>query len=251
MTGTVVAGDIAERFDTGGWEFTPEVVGVFDDHVRQSVPHYDVIQDLVATASDWLLPAGGVYVDLGASTGTTAGIILDRHPDRDATAWLYDDQPDMLARAREKLAAYGGRVETVEARIETGPLKHAGADLTTCLWTLQFLPLAARVDALRLAREASKPSGAILIAEKVRPVDARWAEIANDCSHDWKADHGIPDAAIRAKARALRGVLRPLPADTLVSLMSVAGWTNIDVIFRWHSWVLVGAFATETGYDVS
>lgn len=241
--------DIAETFKTGAWEFTPEVVGVFDEHVRASVPHYDVIQGLVAAASDWLLPAHGVYVDLGASTGTTAEMILSRHPTRDVTAWLYDEQPDMLDRAREKLAAHGNRARLVPLKVEAGPYKHDAADLTTCLFVLQFLPCDARLTTLRLAREQSKASGAILVAEKVLSSDARWAEIGNDCSHDWKADHGISDTAIRAKARALRGVLRPLPSTALLNLMREAGWVDIEVMFRWHNWILVGAFATSCGYD--
>lgn len=239
--------DVAERFGAGGWTFTPEVVGVFDEHVRASVPHYDVIQQMVAAASDWLLPAEGVYADLGSSTGTTASLILARHADRNVSAYLYDEQPDMVAKARENLTGHGSAVRAVTARIQHGPLHHTDADLTTALFTLQFLPVADRVAALRLARDASKASGALLVAEKVLPADPRWAEIANDCSHDWKADHGLGDAAIRAKARALRGVLRPVPVDGLTRLVTAAGWVDADVIWRWHSWVLLGAFATHDG----
>jgi tRNA (cmo5U34)-methyltransferase len=239
--------DVSERFGSGGWEFTPEVVEVFDEHVRASVPHYDVIQHLVATASDWLLPAGGVYADLGSSTGTTAGLILDRHPDRRISAYLYDEQPDMVAKARQRLEQYGSRVRPLTTRIEHGPLSHVDADLTTALFTLQFLDVRDRLAALRLARAAANATGAILVAEKVLPVDARWAEIANDCSHDWKAEHGLSDTAIRAKASSLRGVLRPLPVAGLMRLLEASGWVDVDVVWRWHSWVLIGGFATHDG----
>lgn len=236
--------DVAEQFSTGAWAFTPEVVAVFDDHVRASVPHYDVIQDQVAAASDWLLPAQGVYADLGASTGTTAALVTARHPERAVEVYLYDEQPDMLAKAEANLTDLGSRLHTSTARIQDGPLDHASADLTTALFTLQFLPAAARVSALALARSASADSGALLVAEKVRPTDSRWAEIANDLSHDWKADHGISDAAIRAKARALRGVLRPSAIADLLRSITSAGWAQPEVLFRWHSWALVGAYAT-------
>jgi len=72
--------DIAETFGVGAWQFTPEVADVFDDHVRASVPHYDVIQDLVAECADWLVPAGGLVADLGAATGVTARRIAARSP---------------------------------------------------------------------------------------------------------------------------------------------------------------------------
>ncbi|GAA1770069.1 hypothetical protein [Nonomuraea bangladeshensis] len=242
--------DIAERFDTGGWQFTPDVAEVFDDHVRASVPHYDVIQDLVAETTDWLVPAGGLVADLGASTGASARRILERHPARGIRFALYDEQPAMLDQAAAELrklaAKVGGEYDaTLNAtRIQDGPLVHEDADLTLCLFTLQFLPRQERVKALRLARISAAESGALIVAEKIRAIDSRWAEIGSDVAHDYKADRGISDAAIRAKARALRGVLRPYPQQTTMQAMADAGWHAPEVLFRWHSWAVIGAFAS-------
>lgn len=247
-TAAAPAGDIAERFTTGAWEFTPEVADVFPEHVRASVPFYDAIQDLVAEASDWLLPDDGLVVDLGASTGTTAHRIATRHPARQLRVTLYDRERSMLDRAAETLAGVSTlRVDYVQADIRRDPLGHQDADLTLALFTLQFLSVPDRVQVLRHARQAAAPTGALLVAEKVRPPDSRWAEIGNDASHDWKAAHGIPDTAIRAKARALRGVLQPYPESTLVQAVQDAGWCCPEVLFRWHSWCVLGAFATPTG----
>ena len=51
--------DVAEQFAPGGWQFTADVANVFPEHVRASVPFYDVITDLIAQATDWLVPQGG------------------------------------------------------------------------------------------------------------------------------------------------------------------------------------------------
>lgn len=243
--------DIAEQFRTGGWAFTPEVAAVFDDHIRASVPFYDAIQDLVAEASDWLTPAGGLIADLGAATGITVDRIITRHPERSLRAVLYDEQPAMLGQAVQRLATAvaAGQVTTYARRVQDGPLEHDHADLTLCLFTLQFLPWPDRVAALTAARKAAAPTGALLVAEKVRPLDVRWAEIGTDVSHDWKARHGITPDAIQAKARALRGVLLPASLAALAGLVVDAGWSTPEVLFRWHQWVLIGAYATpvDTG----
>ncbi|WP_327385055.1 methyltransferase domain-containing protein [Streptomyces sp. NBC_01207] len=242
------ARDIAESFGTGAWSFTPDVVDVFPEHVRASVPFYDAIQDLVAEAADWLVPDGGLVADLGAATGITVQRIADRHPGRRIRAVLYDNEPAMLRRAEQALASTPtGHVDYVTADIQDGPLQHTAADLTLALFTLQFLPMPDRLAALRHARDASAATGALIVAEKVRPPDSRWAEIGNDASHDWKAAHGIPDTAIRAKARALRGVLQPYPQHTLTGMVTAAGWCAPEVLFRWHSWLVLGAFATVGG----
>ena len=243
-------GDVAERFGPGGWQFTADVADVFGEHVRASVPHYDLMQAIVAEASDWLVPAGGHVADLGASTGVTCCAIAARHPERGISFDLYDESEAMLKHAEAAMRLVpdlgGHRCVTHIVRIETGPLTHVGADLTLALFVLQFLPSAAdRIRALTLARERAARGGALIVAEKIRPLDVRWAEIAADVSHDWKAGHGVSDAAIRAKARALRGVLVPTTAAQLAAIIRSAGWAAPETLFRWHQWQLVGAYATR------
>lgn len=236
--------DIAESFSPGGWKFTAEVTDVFDEHVSASVPFYPMIQDIVAEATDWLLPAGGVYVDVGASTGTTAETIARRHPDRRIRAYLYDEVPDMLNKAQTKLAGYKNLALERRAMNVTAQMDHIPSDLVTALFTLQFIAPELRGKVLADLRHRSKHSGALIVAEKIRPVNALWAEIANDASHDFKADHGLSDTAIRQKAKALRGVLRPSTEDDLFAMIETAGWTTPEILFRWHQWVVVGSFAS-------
>lgn len=246
-TGETGEADIAERFHSGGWRFSPEVARVFPEHVRASVPHYDVIQDLVAEATDWLLPDGGLVADLGAATGTTIARITARHPGRRIRAVLYDREPSMLSRAAAALADAPATIDYVRTDLRDAAFTHTAADLTLALFTLQFLPLADRITALARARTASNATGALIIAEKVRPPDPRWAEISNDVSHDYKAARGISDKAIRAKARALRGVLQPYPHTTLTEMVALAGWCCPEILFRWHAWTVIGAFASPDG----
>jgi tRNA (cmo5U34)-methyltransferase len=246
----VSAADVAESFGPGAWAFTPEVADVFPEHVRASVPMYDAMQAIVAEAADWLVPTGGHVADLGAATGITCAAIAARHPERRICFDLYDESEAMLKHAETTLRALpdlaGHRSVTHVGRVETGPYHHSPADLTLALFVLQFLPDPAdRERTLRLAHEHAAPGGALIVAEKIRPHDSRWAEIAADVSHDWKAEHGVADAAIRAKARALRGVLVPSTGEQLAAIIRRAGWVAPEVLFRWHQWQLVGAFASR------
>jgi tRNA (cmo5U34)-methyltransferase len=234
--------DIADTFATGGWEFTPEVTAVFDDHVRASVPFYDHIQNLVAELSDWLLPNNGCYADLGASTGTTLVAIAERHPTRRIRAELYDEEASMLDVAKKKIEKLNV-VPTLNLQRLQQPFKHREADMTVALFTLQFLAKRDRLHVLSEAHRCSAKSGVIVLAEKIRPDHALLAEIANDVSHDYKSAAGISDTAIRSKARALRGVLVPQTISGLTTELYEAGWRKTDVLFRWHQWVIVIGFA--------
>ena len=237
--------DVADHFAVpGSWAFTAQVADAFDDHVEASVPHYGVVQALVAEAADWLAPAGAVIADLGCATGTTAAAIAARHPDRGYTFELYDASADMLDQAAVKLAEQPGvAVHLHRGRLEAG-LHHGHASLTVCLFTLQFLDPLDRASLLTRARGASRDEGAILVAEKLRLPDSRWHEIAGAVSHDYKHARGVADQAIRAKERALRGVLNPLTDHANRRLLDGAGWRSVEVLFRWHSWALYGALAS-------
>lgn len=238
--------DVASSFQTGGWKFTREVVTVFDGHVRASVPFYDDIQALVAELADWLVPAGGLVADLGCSTGNTSAAILARHPDREIRVVLYDEALHMVHEAQQRLGeAAPGRVDYHIGRLQDG-LQHADADLSLLLFVLQFIPYPAdRAAVLEHAHRAAAPTGALIVAEKTRPRDARWAEIAAEVSHDVKARAGISGEQIRAKAAALRGVLHPYPQDETIALIEAAGWHQPEVLFRWHQWTLIGAWAAR------
>ena len=236
--------DIAETFSPGGWKFTPEVTDVFDEHVAASVPYYPLIQALVAQTTDWLLPQHGVYVDIGASTGTTAGHIARRHPDRRIRAYLYDEVPDMLNKAATKLAGYKNLTVERRAMNVTASMDHIPSDLVTALFTLQFIAPELRQGVLTALQRRSKAGGALIVAEKIRPAHPLWAEIANDASHDFKADHGLSDTAIRQKAKALRGVLRPSTEADLVYTIEQAGWRSAEILFRWHQWIVIAALAS-------
>lgn len=233
--------DVAEGFPAGGWKFTEEVADAFPAHVRASVPYYDQMQDLVAELTDWLTPAGGLVADLGCSTGHTCALIHRRHPERRLRFAMYDESKPMLEHAAAELGETGAEFHAQRLQ---DPLQHSGADLTLLLFVLQFLPMTDRVAVLRAARNCAADTGALIIAEKTRPRDARWAEYAADVSHDWKARHGLSDTAIRAKAASLRGVLIPWPLTQTMRMITDCGWRSPEVLFRWHSWVVIGAFST-------
>jgi tRNA (cmo5U34)-methyltransferase len=231
--------DVSKNFDSGAWAFTPEVVEAFDGHVSVHVPNYQLIQELVVHLSDWFAPAHGIVADVGAATGTTVKMIADRHPQRHLDFFLYDVEQPMLDAAQLKFQGmetthsfYGSTNDLVFENAE-----HSSADLTLCLFTLQFVPTHQRVRLLRAMREASRPeTGVLIVAEKIELDTGIWQEIANEATWDHKAQHGVDAEDIRLKARALRGVLRPGTAGDLKRQLEIAGWGTPLEAYRWYNW---------------
>lgn len=220
----------------------------FDEHARAHLPQYRAATDLAAFVASFALPAGGLVADLGCSTGSTIETIAARVPDRDFTAVGYDLDASMLTVAAKRLAPYTNvttRLEGVDLGDADDRLAHEDANVTLALWTLQFLPRPLWADLLRRARLRSDPDGVLLVAAKTRLPEARWQEIGDAAVAEWKAAHGVSPEEALAKSRSLRGTMLLVTLGSLLDVLDAAGWCSSTVLFRWHQWVLVGAWAEE------
>ena len=221
------------------WSFTdfgPE----FDTHVAAHLPGYADVQRLVHLIAEFAVPVGGTVADLGCSTGRTAEVVNGL--DRDITFHLYDSDVTMLDAAHERLR--DAKAEMHLANLPDG-MMHTDADLTVCLWLLQFLAPDQWRRVLHAARTRSAPTGCLIVAAKTRHPDPRFEEIAVAALDEYKADAGVDLDARAEKTRSLRGVLYQASPDWLVRDITAAGWHSPTLLWRWHVWSLFGAWATE------
>lgn len=230
----------AERLVPNGWTF--DGMGTeFDNHVARHLPGYADVQRLVALIGSFVLHDGGTYADIGASTGLTAANLVAALPGRSLDIHLYDSDATMLTTAHDRFKT---RVSYHYATLPTDPLQHSGADLTTCLWLLQFLHPNQRRPLLGQLRRASSDDGVILIATKARHADPRWEEMAVAALDDYKAGTGVTPEERVMKTSALRGIMHTLDLPKLSEDLGAAGWHSPAVIWRWHFWAVVGAWAS-------
>jgi tRNA (cmo5U34)-methyltransferase len=222
------------------WTFT-DFGPKFDVHVAAHLPGYMDVQRLVALVAQHFIPPGGVLADYGASTGRTAEVLRSALDGRQFTAYLYDSDQSMLDEAARRVPDSIGCVRTFPS---TDPLVHPPADLSLCLWLLQFIPPQNQRDVLRQIRAGSADSGVLLVATKTRHLDSRWEDVAVAALDDYKAEQGVDAEERAAKSRSLRGTMYPLTTATLINDLSVTGWTSPTLLWRWHIWSVVGAFAT-------
>ena len=219
---TVEAGDGIQALP-GAWTFKSEAVAAaFDRHVSLSVPEYEHVQRLVARLATYFLVYGGVHLDWGCSTGRTILEVARANPNRGVRHVGADDSQEMLRRAGERL-----RAEGVEADLRALPLRLVppppGTCLVTALYVLQFLPPAERQNALAAAADGLSEGGALILVEKTLPNDPELCAPFQDTLWDEKAENGYTPAEVAAKARSLRGVLRPLPAGDVEASLAECG----------------------------
>lgn len=231
---------------TEEWSFD-QVADTFQEHAARHLPGYADVQELVALIAQFMVNQRGRVADLGCSTGETIAAISKACESRRPTFYAYDESAAFLSHVQERgiddvVAVH----RTLDPALRLCGLEHRDADLTVALWTLQFIRQDHRVPILSAARACSNPHGAILVAAKSRQADVRWEDVAVAALDSYKAQQGVtPDERV-AKTAALRGVLRADTVDTMTAQLRVAGWYSPTVLWRWHVWTLIGAFASPS-----
>jgi tRNA (cmo5U34)-methyltransferase len=215
--------------------FDATTVRVFDNMVSRSVPFYGEIQRMTAElAEEFAVPHSTVY-DLGCSTGTTL-TALDARLDATIDFVGYDNAPDMVERAQQRLAALpSARRREIRLADLHQPFSIENASVTVMLFTLQFVRPLHRDRVIRTIAEGTRRQGAIIVAEKVIESDSLFNRLFIDNYYDMKRRHGYSDMEIARKREALENVLIPYRIEENRELLLECGFTKFQEFFRWYN----------------
>ena len=219
------------------FEFGRDTAAVFDDMLDRSVPHYRVIQEMVAElACDFARPETAI-VDLGCSTGTSL-VALDRilPPALDVRFIGIDSSEAMLAKARAKIASRGMR-RPVELRCAdlNAILPLQGVSVALLVLTLQFVRPLQRERLLRDVRRGLVEGGAVILVEKVLGDTPEFNRLWIDHYYRLKERNGYTRLEIAQKREALENVLIPYRLDENRELLARCGFSQADVFFKWYN----------------
>lgn len=219
------------------FSFNAEVAEVFDDMVTRSVPLYRENQQLTVDLLSRLLKKNDVVYDLGCSTGTVLYLLGQALKPMDLQLIGLDASAPMVEKARLKLKAFGLKNAEIEkADITQVPFLPCGAVVMN--YTLQFLPVEARLPLLKKIYASLRPGGVLLLAEKIQTDAPGLQELVTDTYYDFKGHNGYSELEIAQKREALENVLIPLTPTQQTELLREAGFGPVEMLLRW------GPFAT-------
>lgn len=248
-------GDVIDA-ENAGWNFGAGVAEHFDAHVSRQVPFYHEGHALVAEISDFFLPAGGVCVELGCSTGALLSMLANRQSGRGRRFIGIDVEPAMVGKARERCASLAdvsiiqGDLAELDVILDTelgnnrndpsvehhegaNPDDAGGVDFMVAYYTLQFVHPRVRQSVYNAIWRRLNWGGAFVLFEKVRAPDARFQDLATAVYNDFKLANGYSGDEILAKARSLKGVLEPFSSAGNLGLLERAGFVDIMSLFKY------------------
>lgn len=219
----------------GDFSFSAQVADVFDDMVNRSVPHYLDMQRMVCElAQDFARPGSNLY-DIGCSTATTL-LTLDPLVDPGVRFIGLDNAPDMLEKARAKIAEAGTRRQIdLEIADLNRQFDVVNASVVTLLLTLQFTRPLYRERVIRTIHAGMLDQGCLLLIEKLTCEDTIFNRLFIEHYYDFKRLNGYSETEIFRKREALENVLIPYRLDENIQLLNNAGFRHVEVFFRWYN----------------
>lgn len=230
-----VFADPKQRLDD--FQFNKQVADVFDDMLDRSVPYYGEIQRMTAElAADFVTPQGAIY-DLGCSTANSF-IAIDRYLPADFTAKFVgiDSSPEMLDKARQKLASLNFRHECDFRHSDLNQGVHVhDASVALLVLTLQFVRPMHRDALLKSVYDGLNPNGCLILVEKVLGEHSTFNRLFIKHYYEMKKRNGYSDLEIAQKREALENVLIPYRLEENKTLLRRIGFEHVDVFFKWYN----------------
>lgn len=213
------------------WSFEGTVAETFVEHVRRSVPFYDVGHDLVCQVSDFFCHPDSVCYEIGVSTGQLLGKLAQRHSSKPGVKWVgIDPAESMISKARQHCHGITNVfLEVADVR----SYDFEKSDLIVSYYCMQFVPPRNRQDVYNRLYERLNWGGALILFEKVRGPDARFQDMMVSLYNDYKLQEGFSAEEILNKTASLKSVLDPFSTGANLGMLQRAGFVDTTTIMKY------------------
>ncbi len=230
MEGAVVpvGGDLVVT--SGAWSFERGVAPGFVDHVRRSVPLYDLGHQLVAEMASTFVRPGGLGYELGSATGQLLRTLACASPRTRAASWVgIEHEAEMVEQSRQ----WCGDLENViivEGDIAT--TEYRRCDFAVAYLTLDFLDLEPRTRTVERVHRSLRDGGGMFVFEKVLTADPRLHSLVTLLHHRFKRACGLTPEEILNKADSLAGIMQPMTGEEYADLLRGAGFRSVTTVLK-------------------
>ncbi len=226
---TIYAQSLSEP---AAFAFDDEVVRVFPDMIRRSVPGYTTIIAMTGLLAARHVQPGSRLYDLGCSLGASTLSMRQHLHSSDCTLVGVDNSAAMIERCRSVIDtdSHETPVELVCADIQDIAIENAS--MVVLNFTLQFLDPAQREQLIQTIYGGLLPGGILVLSEKVIFEDEHLNQLNIELHHEFKKANGYSDLEIAQKRSALEDVLIPESLNQHKTRMRTAGFSSCDVWFQ-------------------
>jgi tRNA (cmo5U34)-methyltransferase len=216
--------------------FNEDVVRVFPDMIKRSVPGYPTIVENIGVLAGQFAQPHSVLYDLGSSLGAVTQALRRHVQIADCKVIAVDNSTAMVERCREYLHAQDSMfqellpVEVIEADILSLVLQPAS--LIAMNFTLQFIQPEQRFDLLKKLHQTLLPGGALILSEKLRFEDTKQHDLLTNLHIAFKRANGYSELEIAQKRSAIEKVMLPDSFEQHRERLLAAGFSQVVPWFQ-------------------
>lgn len=226
----------------GDFVFDQQVVDVFPDMIKRSVPGYMTIIHMVGQLAERYAQSGTRCYDLGCSLGASTLAMRHRIQAADVELVAIDNSSDMINRCKIVLDADSSEVPVALRCEDLEQSDIENASVVVMNFTLQFIPVARREALIRRIYQGMVPGGVLILSEKLTFDNAHHDNLMTELHHYFKKTNGYSEMEIARKRNAIENVLIPESLESHKARLANAGFTGTELWFQCFNFSSLLAF---------
>ena len=219
-----------KQTDIADFQFDQEVVKVFDDMVRRSVPGYDSMIQMIGLIARMYGQDNTNYYDLGSSTGAITLSIALNNKSKNNQFLAIDNSEEMVEQCKKNLQNKIANLQVVCDDINQ--VKIQNASIVVLNLTLQFIDVNLRSNLINKIYDGLKPGGILIISEKIHFDDAVTQNQITKLHIDFKKENGYSELEIANKRQAIENVLITETKEHHLNRLRECGFVETSCFFQ-------------------
>ena len=218
------------NIDIADFRFDKEVVEVFDDMVRRSVPGYDSMIQMIGLIARMYGQDNTNYYDLGSSTGAISLAIALNNKHQKNTFFAVDNSEEMVSKCKQNLES---KIDNLQATCaDINQIHIENASIVVLNLTLQFIDVKDRSNLIKKIYEGLNPGGVLIISEKIHFEDKETQDQITNLHIDFKKENGYSELEIANKRQAIENVLITDTKAIHIERLKDSGFKDTSCFFQ-------------------
>lgn len=218
--------------NTQAFQFDQQVVDVFPDMIKRSVPGYDNIIEMIGVFTQCHAQDNSYCYDLGCSLGASTLSIIKNLGKHNCKVIGVDNSQSMTTQCKKNLSGLEISSNYDIICDDLLNIKFKPSSVIVLNFTLQFIALEDRDKLLSSIYSALIPGGIFILSEKLNFNDDTLNHFYTDVHHAFKKSQGYSDLEISQKRNALENVLLPETKETHINRLKQAGFDDVKCWFQ-------------------
>lgn len=219
-----------KQSDIADFRFDQDVVKVFDDMVRRSVPGYDSMIQMIGLIARMYGQDNTNYYDLGSSTGAITLSIALNNKSKNNQFFAIDNSKEMVEQCEKNLHNKVDNLQAICDDINQVQIK--SASIVVLNLTLQFIDVNLRFNLIKKIYDGLESGGILIISEKIHFDDAVTQNQITKLHMDFKKENGYSELEIANKRQAIENVLITETKEQHLNRLRECGFVETSCFFQ-------------------